>query len=109
MSAIEQHRPISALSVTPQKLCRSARTFTARNNSVAAPRCPVGSLVGVGCRVMVSDQVWAHHRHTRADANVCLLKDLEAIQKRALAEGLPYQTLISSLLHKYGSGRLKEI
>ena len=24
-------------------------------------------------------------------------KDLEAIQKRALAEGLPYQTLISSL------------
>ena len=28
-------------------------------------------------------------------------KDLEAIQKRALAEGLPYQTLIASLLHKY--------
>ena len=25
-------------------------------------------------------------------------KDLEAIQKRALAEGLPYQTLIASLL-----------
>jgi len=35
-------------------------------------------------------------------------KDLEAIQKRALAEGLPYQTLISSLLHKYAVGRLKE-
>jgi predicted DNA binding CopG/RHH family protein len=35
-------------------------------------------------------------------------KDLEAIQKRALAEGLPYQTLISSLLHKYASGRLKK-
>ncbi len=35
-------------------------------------------------------------------------KDLEAIQKRALAEGLPYQTLISSLLHKYASGRLIE-
>jgi predicted DNA binding CopG/RHH family protein len=35
-------------------------------------------------------------------------KDLEAIQKRALAEGLPYQTLISSLLHKYASGRLKD-
>ena len=33
-------------------------------------------------------------------------KDLEAIQKRALAEGLPYQTLISSLLHKYASGGL---
>jgi predicted DNA binding CopG/RHH family protein len=36
-------------------------------------------------------------------------KDLEAIQKRALAEGLPYQTLISSVLHKYASGRLKEV
>ena len=35
-------------------------------------------------------------------------KDLEAIQKRALMEGLPYQTLISSLLHKYAAGRLKE-
>ncbi len=36
-------------------------------------------------------------------------KDLEAIQKRALAEALPYQTLISSLLHKYAAGRLKEV
>jgi predicted DNA binding CopG/RHH family protein len=35
-------------------------------------------------------------------------KDLEAIQKRALAEGLPYQTLISSLFHKYAAGRLAE-
>ena len=35
-------------------------------------------------------------------------KDLEAIQKRALAEGLPYQTLIFSLLHKYAAGRLVE-
>jgi predicted DNA binding CopG/RHH family protein len=36
-------------------------------------------------------------------------KDLEAFQKRALAEGLSYQTLISSLLHKYAAGRLKEL
>jgi len=35
-------------------------------------------------------------------------KDLEAIQKRALEEGLPYQTLIASLLHKFASGRLCE-
>ena len=35
--------------------------------------------------------------------------DLEAIQKRALAEGLPYQTLVSSVLHKYAAGRLKEV
>ncbi len=33
-------------------------------------------------------------------------KDLEAIQKRALEEGLPYQTLIASVLHKYVNGRL---
>ena len=36
-------------------------------------------------------------------------KDLEAIQKRAVEEGVPYQTLISSLLHKYASGRPKEV
>jgi predicted DNA binding CopG/RHH family protein len=35
-------------------------------------------------------------------------KDLRALQKRALGEGLPYQTLISSLLHKYVEGRLVE-
>ena len=29
--------------------------------------------------------------------------------QRALAEALSYQTLIASLLHKYASGRLKEI
>lgn len=36
-------------------------------------------------------------------------KDLEAIQKRALEEGIPYQTLMTSILHKYVSGRLREI
>lgn len=35
-------------------------------------------------------------------------KDLEAIQIKALEEGLPYQTLISSLIHKYLNGRLAE-
>ena len=35
-------------------------------------------------------------------------KDLAAIQKKALEEGIPYQTLISSILHKYLSGRLSE-
>ncbi len=33
-------------------------------------------------------------------------KDLRALQKRALGEGLPYQTLIASVLHKYVEGRL---
>lgn len=36
-------------------------------------------------------------------------RDLEALQRRALEEGLPYQTLVSSILHKYVSGGLKDI
>ena len=35
-------------------------------------------------------------------------KDLMSIQQRALEEGIPYQTLIASILHKYVSGRLVE-
>ena len=35
-------------------------------------------------------------------------KDLEVIQNKAVTEGLPYQTLISSLIHKYASGQLVE-
>ncbi len=35
-------------------------------------------------------------------------KDLEALQKKALREGIPYQTLIASILHKYVSGSLTE-
>ena len=31
---------------------------------------------------------------------------LEALKRRAIQEGLPYQTLISSILHKYVSDRL---
>lgn len=35
-------------------------------------------------------------------------RDLEAIQRRAAEEGIPYQTLMASVLHKYVSGRLVE-
>ncbi len=34
--------------------------------------------------------------------------DLSDIQVKALEEGMPYQTLIASVLHKYVSGRLVE-
>lgn len=34
--------------------------------------------------------------------------DLRDIQAKALREGLPYQTLIASVLHKYVTGRLVE-
>ncbi len=33
--------------------------------------------------------------------------DLEKIKKIAEYEGLPYQTLVSSILHKFAEGRLK--
>ena len=36
-------------------------------------------------------------------------RDLDAIQKRALIEGIPYQTLVSSIIHKYVSGSLYDV
>ena len=36
-------------------------------------------------------------------------RDLVSLQRRALEEGIPYQTLISSILHKYVSGGLHDI
>ncbi|MBM9549277.1 antitoxin [Leptospira sp. 201903074] len=34
--------------------------------------------------------------------------DLQSIQKKAFEEGLPYQTFISSLIHKFVTGKLVE-
>lgn len=36
-------------------------------------------------------------------------RDLERIQKKAAKEGIPYQTLISSTLHKFVTGKLKSV
>ena len=36
-------------------------------------------------------------------------KDLRSLQKRALAEGIPYPLFISSILHKFIEGKLVEI
>ena len=36
-------------------------------------------------------------------------RDLESLQRRALEEGIPYQTLVSSVLHKYVSGGLHDV
>jgi len=35
-------------------------------------------------------------------------KDLRGLQSKALAEGIPYQVLIASILHKYVEGQLHE-
>ena len=34
-------------------------------------------------------------------------KDFRGIQVKAREEGIPYQTLVSSIIHKYLSGKLK--
>jgi predicted DNA binding CopG/RHH family protein len=33
-------------------------------------------------------------------------KDLEGLKTKAMEEGIPYQTLVSSILHKYVIGKL---
>ncbi len=35
-------------------------------------------------------------------------RDLEALQAKAAEDGMPYQTLMASVLHRYVSGRLRE-
>lgn len=35
--------------------------------------------------------------------------DLDGLKRRALEEGIPYQTLVSSILHKYVSGSLYDV
>jgi predicted DNA binding CopG/RHH family protein len=35
-------------------------------------------------------------------------KDLTELQALAIQDGIPYQTLLSSVLHKYANGRLRE-
>ena len=36
-------------------------------------------------------------------------RDLEGIQSKAAHEGIPYHTLIGSILHKHANGYLKEV
>ncbi len=36
-------------------------------------------------------------------------RDLAAIQSRATEEGIPYQTFVSSIIHKYISGLLQDL
>ena len=35
-------------------------------------------------------------------------RDLTELQKKAVSEGLPYQTFVSSIIHKYVNGKLVE-
>jgi predicted DNA binding CopG/RHH family protein len=35
-------------------------------------------------------------------------RDLSELQKKAVSEGLPYQTFVSSIIHKFVNGKLVE-
>jgi predicted DNA binding CopG/RHH family protein len=51
--------------------------------------------------------VEAATRYMRKDARINIrlsAADLEMLKRRAVEEGLPYQSLIASVLHKYVSG-----
>ena len=52
------------------------------------------------------EQILANSRKT-CNINIRISEyDLEQVKRRAEREGLPYQTLISSILHKYVSDQL---
>ena len=34
--------------------------------------------------------------------------DLDGIKSKAVEEGIPYQTLVASIIHKYVTGKLRE-
>ncbi len=36
-------------------------------------------------------------------------QDLSRLKQRAMEKGLPYQTLVASIIHQYNNGRLKEV
>ncbi|MCL0080791.1 hypothetical protein M1N64_00930 [Peptococcaceae bacterium] len=61
---------------------------------------------------LLGDPVGAKSKKTfRKDKRINIRlsqKKLESIQRKALEEGIPYQTLISSLIHKYVNNRLIE-
>ncbi|MCK5803394.1 MAG: hypothetical protein KAI66_11200 [Lentisphaeria bacterium] len=61
----------------------------------------------------VEEQIQHHREYARntlkKDRRVNIRissRDLEDIQTRAIEEGIPYQTLMASVLHKYVAGRL---
>ena len=64
-----------------------------------------------GARQLIAKHQAYAETALRKDARINIRissRDLRALQKRALEEGMPYQTLIASILHKYVEGRLQD-
>ena len=63
----------------------------------------------------LKDEIEKHRQYARntlrKDSRVNIRissRDLEALQARAVEDGMPYQTLMASILHRYVAGRLRE-
>ncbi len=68
--------------------------------SVKNPKAFINRLRAAAKNTMLKDQ----------RMNIRIAKrDMDKLKARALEEGMPYQTLVSSVLHKYISGKLKEV
>ncbi len=61
-----------------------------------------------GQRARFAEVAAATHRKDQRVNIRLTARDLDQIRVRALEEGIPYQTLIGSILHKYVTGRLVE-
>jgi predicted DNA binding CopG/RHH family protein len=63
----------------------------------------------------LKDEIEKHRQYARntlrKDSRVNIRissRDLEALQAKAVEDGIPYQTLMASILHRYVAGRLRE-
>jgi predicted DNA binding CopG/RHH family protein len=63
----------------------------------------------------LKDEIEKHRQYARntlrKDSRVNIRissRDLEALQAKAVEDGMPYQTLMASILHRYVAGRLRE-
>lgn len=68
-----------------------------------------GELISVTTKAEMARYRAAAHATAIRDKRVNIRlssSDLHAIQVKALEEGMPYETLIASVLHKYVTGRL---
>lgn len=70
-----------------------------------------GALDSVDTEELRADLLAAARNTQRKDRRVNIRlseKDLALLRERAAIEGIPYQTLMASVLHKFASGRLKD-
>lgn len=61
--------------------------------------------------ILMAQQAAAHHNRKKREERINIrvfANDLVRIKKIADEEGLAYQTLITSVLHKFAAGRLKD-